>query len=136
MAQVSDRQVRKQLRAAVAAAVNKKAADSVLLDVRKLSGFTDYFYICQGSNTRQVQAIADAIDMTLDKEYGVQAAHREGYEHAEWIVLDYVDFVIHIFTPASRAFYGLERLWSKAAKVDPMLAEPVTPSDQNSRELA
>ncbi len=133
MAQVSDRLVRKQVRKAVEAATNKKAADSVLLDVRKLAGFTDYFYICQGSNSRQVQAIADAIDMALDKEFGLQAGHREGYENAAWIVLDYVDFVIHIFTPESRGFYGLERLWSKAPRLDLKLPEP---AGEANRELA
>ena len=112
------------MRRAAQAAAAKKAANLVLLDLRKLAGFTDYFLICQGNNQRQVQTIADEIDRILELEFRLSPAHREGYQHAEWVILDYVDFVVHIFLPASREFYGLERLWAKAPRPDLKLDEP------------
>jgi ribosome-associated protein len=102
---------------AVRAAASKKAADIVVLDLRKAAGFTDYFLICTGQNTRQIRAIADAVEDALAREH-VKPAHIEGYRGADWILLDYFDFVVHVFTEQTRAFYELERLWGSASTVD------------------
>lgn len=92
----------------------------VALDVRGLAGFTDYFLITHGGNPRQVEAIAEAIEQAVQRGGGPRLAHREGGAEAEWRVLDYLDFVVHIFSAAGRRFYDLERLWQKA----PHLALP------------
>ena len=83
----------------------------------KASGFTDYFVICSGSNPRQIQAIADDVDDQLSAQ-GLNPTHREGYNSAEWVLLDYVDFVVHIFSEAARKFYDLERLWKTATRLE------------------
>ena len=106
-----------QIAAAVAAAEDKKANDLVVLDLRKASGFTDYFVICSGQNARQVRAIADAVTDTL-ASHAAKPAHVEGYERSEWVLLDYFDFIVHIFAPDTRLFYGLERLWGNAERVE------------------
>ena len=103
------------LKRAIEAAQDKKAVDLVLLDLRKTSAFTDFFVICTGTNVRQVQAIADAVEGTLARR-GVKPALVEGYERGEWVLVDYFDFLCHIFTPATRDFYGLERLWGDAER--------------------
>lgn len=111
----ADAGTRQALRAALAAAEAKKALEPVVLDVRGLAGFTDYFLLCHGANPRQVQAIADEIERALAKRRPPRRpSHREGYAHAEWVVLDYLDFVVHVQSAAGRAFYALERLWQKA----------------------
>jgi ribosome-associated protein len=102
---------------AITAAEDKKAIDLVLLDLRKAGGFADYFLICSGANGRQVRAIADAIIEAL-AAIGSKAAHIEGYERSEWILLDYFDFIVHVFVPETRLFYSLERLWGSAEPVD------------------
>jgi ribosome-associated protein len=99
------------------AASEKKATDLVLLDLRKIASFTEFFLICTGASTRQVQAISNAIEETLRKD-GKRPLHIEGYSSAEWILLDYGDFIVHIFSPASRRFYDLERLWRDAPRVE------------------
>jgi ribosome-associated protein len=100
------------------AAKNKKAEDITVLQLGKeSSAFTDYFLICSGNNPRQVQAIADEVDEDLSRE-GFEPNHREGFDQAEWVLLDYVDFVVHIFSRKSRGFYDLERLWKSAKQVD------------------
>jgi ribosome-associated protein len=109
-----DPSIRRQLRAAAQAAMSKKAHDPVLLDVRKLAGFCDYFLLCHGNQPVQIQAIADAVETRLEKGFGLRAAHREGGRDAEWLALDYTDFIVHIFSPKTRKFYALERLWSGA----------------------
>jgi ribosome-associated protein len=101
----------------MAAALDKKAVDLVVLDLRKSHAFTDFFVICTGSNTRQVQAIADAIQSALSKK-GVKPALVEGETRAEWILIDYFDFIFHVFTPTTREFYGLERLWGDAERIE------------------
>jgi len=107
---------------AVSGAVNavreKKALDVVVLDLRKAGGFTDYFVICTGTNPRQIQAVADAVTEALRKEFGERPALAEGIEKSEWILLDYFNFVVHIFSRDCRAFYGLERLWGNAARYE------------------
>lgn len=95
---------------ALNAASEKKAINSVVLDLREIASFTDYFVITSGTNERQVQAISDEVVETL-KKAGTPAARVEGYKTAEWILLDYGDFVVHIFGEQSRKFYDLERLW-------------------------
>jgi ribosome-associated protein len=95
----------------------KKAVDVVVLDLRSLNGFTDYFVICSGQNQRQVKAIAEAVEQSLAKSH-LKPAHIEGAGRADWILLDYFDFVVHIFNPDTRAFYGLERLWGSAQRVE------------------
>lgn len=114
-----DRRIRQALFSAWRAAAGKKAEDTVALDVRGLAGFTDYFLITQGANARQVEAITDAIEQAVQRGGGPRLAHREGGAEAEWRVLDYLDFVVHIFSAASRRFYGLERLWQKAPRLSP-----------------
>jgi ribosome-associated protein len=107
----------KQIDAAVQAADDKQAKELVVLDLRKAAGFTDYFVICSGTNTRQVRAIADAVIESLS-ETGVKPAHIEGYDRSEWILLDYFDFIVHVFAPETRMFYGLERLWGTAERIE------------------
>jgi ribosome-associated protein len=102
---------------AIAAAEDKKAADIVVLDLRKASGFTDYFVICSGQSARQIRAIADAVTEAL-ASHAAKPAHVEGYERSEWVLLDYFDFIIHVFAPETRLFYGLERLWGNAERVE------------------
>jgi ribosome-associated protein len=106
-----------QLRWAIEAAQSKKAADVTLLDLRDLSAFTDYFLLCSGFSTRQIQAISEAIEEQLGRR-GVTLAHREGYEAAEWVLLDYVDFVVHIFSERARLYYDLERLWRAGRRME------------------
>lgn len=106
----------KQVTGAVHAAQSKKASDVVVLDLRKAGGFTDYFVICTGGSGRQIQAIADAVKETLKKDFGERPVLAEGIERSEWILLDYFDFVVHIFSVDCRAFYALERLWGNAAR--------------------
>jgi ribosome-associated protein len=105
------------LNVAITAARDKKATDIVVLDLKKTGAFTDYFLICTGGNPRQVHAIADAIEQAL-KAKQVRPAHLEGYQRAEWILVDYFDFIVHVFSPGARSFYGLERLWGNATRLD------------------
>jgi ribosome-associated protein len=106
-----------QIERAVRAAEDKKAGDLLLLDLRKAAGFTDYFLICSGGNPRQIRAIADAILEAL-ADGGARPAHIEGYDRSEWVLLDYFDFIVHIFAPETRTFYSLERLWGNAERVE------------------
>jgi ribosome-associated protein len=103
----------KSIQTALDAASGRKAMEMVVLDLRKSDAFTDFFVIATGANSRQVQAIADAVEQAFKAE-GVRPAHVEGYRSAEWILLDYFDFVVHVFSPSARTFYGLERLWGTA----------------------
>jgi ribosome-associated protein len=102
---------------AVRAALDKKAFDVVVLDLRHTPAFTDFFLLCSGQNTRQVQEIADAVDEAL-RAAKVRPSHVEGYERAEWILMDFFTFIVHVFTPQTRAFYSLERLWGDAERVE------------------
>jgi ribosome-associated protein len=107
----------KQIELAVRAAEDKKAVDLAVLDLRKAAGFTDYFVLASGNNARQVRAIADAVIDALSAA-GAKPAHVEGYDRSEWILLDYFDFIVHVFAPETRTFYGLERLWGSAERVE------------------
>ena len=106
-----------QIDLAIGAAEDKKAVDLIVLDLRKAAGFTDFFVIASGTNPRQVRAIADAVMESLAAD-GAKPAHVEGYDRSEWILLDYFDFVVHIFAPETRVFYGLERLWGNAERIE------------------
>jgi len=107
----------KSIELAVRAAEDKKAQDITVLDLRNAHGFTDYFVICSGTNSRQIRAIADSVIEALAAT-GSKPAHTEGYDRSEWVLVDYFDFIVHIFSPETRAFYGLERLWGSAERVD------------------
>lgn len=111
---------------AARAALEKKAADVVLLDLDGSIAFTNYFLLCTGESSRQVQAIANSIEEQL-KRRGTRPAQIEGYQNAEWVLLDYGDFVVHIFSPQARAFYDLERLWRRATRL-PVPEESPRPS--------
>lgn len=102
---------------ALAAAAEKKALNVVVLDLREIASFTDFFVIASGTNERQVQAISDEVVETL-KKAGTPVTRVEGYKTAEWILLDYGDFVMHIFNEKARAFYDLERLWRESKRVE------------------
>jgi ribosome-associated protein len=123
---LKNHELRSQVAIAVEACQAKKAEDiSVLQLDEQASGFTDYFVLCSGANPRQVQAIADEIDQKLGA-LGVQPKHIEGYTQAEWLLMDYVDFVVHIFSQNARKFYDLERLWKTATRLE--LADLEKPS--------
>ena len=106
----------KSVAGAVRVARDRKAEDIVVLDLRKADGFTDYFVICTGTNPRHVNAIADAVVETLRADFGERTALAEGIHKSEWILLDYFNFVVHVFSRDCREFYGLERLWGNAER--------------------
>ncbi len=106
-----------QLSEAIEAALDKKAQDAVVLELREICSFTDYFLICTGTSTRHNQTIAEHIEENLKKQ-GVRPLHIEGQSEGEWILLDYVDFVVHIFSARAREFYDLERLWRAGRRRD------------------
>ena len=107
----------KQLQLAIRAAEDKQATNLVVLNLEKAAGFTDFFLICTGGNPRQVRAIADGIEEALRID-GVKPTYLEGYDRSEWVLLDYFDFVVHVFSPETRVFYDLERLWGNAERED------------------
>lgn len=99
----------------------------MVLDLRGLSDFTDYFVICHGSSSRQVLAIAQALEENLSKELGLEPDHVEGKRQGEWVLLDYIDFVVHVFVEEKRSFYALERLWGDAPRVEQPPEKPSIP---------
>ena len=105
------------LKIAAAAADDKKAHDLVALDISGIASFADYFLLCTGDSSRQMQAIADEVEKRL-KVSGLRPSHVEGYQNSEWILMDYIDLVIHIFSKTARAYYDLERLWRDGKKLD------------------
>lgn len=96
-----------------ALAADKKAADLVEIDVRGVVGYTDFFLVCSGNTARQVKAIHDGIHQTLKDEHGLLPRRVEGLAEARWVLMDYLDVVVHIFTPDARGFYRLEQLWGE-----------------------
>jgi len=102
---------------AVASALDKKAMDVVVLDLRGTPAFTDFFVLCSGQNPRQVHAIADAVEEAL-RAVKVRPNHVEGYDRGEWVLMDFFTFIVHIFTPQTRDFYSLERLWGDAERIE------------------
>jgi ribosome-associated protein len=107
-----------RVRIAVAAMQDRQAVDLRVLDLDEISEFTEYFLVCSGSSERQVRAIADGVDEKLRAE-GSRPLHVEGYEHGQWILLDYGDFLVHIFVGPVRDYYRLEQLWADAPDVTP-----------------
>jgi ribosome-associated protein len=122
-------ELRKRVAEAISAAQEKKAEDLTILEMDSDSPvFTDYFVIISGSNPRQIQAISDEVEQRLSRS-GLSPTHVEGYNQAEWVLLDYVDFVVHIFSEKARKYYDLERLWKSAKRLQPSeLSKPRRPS--------
>jgi ribosome-associated protein len=106
-----------KLMTAARAAAERKAIDMVAIDIRKVAAFAEFFLVCSGTSTRQVQAIADEVMEKMREERDARPLHTEGYETATWILLDYGDLIVHVFTDESRQFYQLERLWRDADRV-------------------
>ena len=116
---MSKNDVKHQVAEAIHACQDKKAEEITILELEQGSGaFTDYFVVCSGTNPRQVQAIADEVETRLEKKNGMRVNHIEGYKQAEWVLLDYVDFVVHVFSEKARKFYELERLWKSAKRLE------------------
>jgi ribosome-associated protein len=112
-------ELKKQVSSAIQACLDKKGEEISILEMEKGSGvFTDYFVVCSGTNPRQIQAIADEVELRL-KSTGLRPTHVEGYRQAEWVLIDYVDFVVHVFSEKARKFYDLERLWKSAKRLAP-----------------
>lgn len=125
--------VKQQVAAAIQACLDKKAEEISVLEMEKGSGaFTDYFLLCSGTNPRQVQAIADEVELRL-KEVDLRPAHVEGYRQAEWVLVDYVDFVVHVFSEKARKFYDLERLWKSAKRLEPSELKAKTRAKKTSK---
>ena len=111
--------LQRQVTEAISACQEKKAEEITVLELEKDSGaFTDYFVVCSGTNPRQIQAISDEVEERLNKA-GMHPTHVEGYKQAEWVLLDYVDFVVHVFSEKARKYYDLERLWKSAKRLEP-----------------
>ena len=126
-------ETRRQVIEAIAAAQDKKAEDITILELDKNSGaFTDYFILCSGTNPRQIQAIADEVELRLKRGLGLYPAHTEGYTQAEWVLLDYVDFIVHVFAENARRYYDLERLWKSARRLEP--AELKSPTRRTTKK--
>jgi len=118
--------LKKQVSEAIRACQEKKAEELTILELEQRSGaFTDYFVSCSGTNPRQIQAISDEVELRL-KRAGTYPNNIEGHKQAEWVLLDYVDFVVHVFSEAARKYYDLERLWKSARKLEPadLIAKP------------
>ncbi len=128
--------LKQQVAAAVAACEDKKADRLSVLELEKNSGaFTDYFVICSATNPRQLQAISDEVEERLEK-LGFRPKSVEGYKQAEWVLLDYVDFVVHVFSQKSRDFYDLERLWKNAKRIHPEDLKKKTPVKKAAKKAA
>jgi ribosome-associated protein len=111
--------LKRQVSEAISACQEKMAEEVTILELEKGTGaFTDYFVVCSGTNPRQIQAIAEEVEDRLEKA-GQRPTHVEGYKQAEWVLLDYVDFVVHIFSEKARKYYDLERLWKSAKRLEP-----------------
>lgn len=127
-------ETKRQVSEAIAACQDKKAEELTILELEKNSGaFTDYFVICSGTNPRQIQAIADEVELRLKKS-GLYPLNVEGYRQAEWVLLDYADFVVHVFAEKARRYYELERLWKSARRLQP--AELKTPARRATKKKA
>jgi ribosome-associated protein len=113
-----DQLILEQVKTAVECAREKKALDITVLRLIALTEFTDYFVIFSGTNSRQVQAIADEVALQLKKQYKLRPLNTEGYNKADWVLLDFGTFVVHVFVEEARSFYDLERLWRDAERVE------------------
>ena len=113
------------VKAAASAAMSRRAQDGVILDLRELDGFTDFFAIFSGTSDIQVEGISQAVREELENNWEQKPWHQEGARKADWILLDYVDFVVHVFLSERRAYYNLERLWAEAEQIElPALTMP------------
>src|SRR5437899_6063456 len=110
--------LQRQVTEAISACQEKKAEEITVLELETDSEFTDYFVVCSGTNPRQIQAISDEVEERLNKA-GMRTTHVEGYKQAEWVLLDYVDFVVHVFSEKARKYYDFERLWKSAKRLEP-----------------
>ena len=129
--------LKRQVSQAISACQEKKAEEITLLELEKDSGaFTDYFVLCTGTNPRQIQAISEEVEHRLEED-GMRPTHVEGYRQAEWVLLDYVHFVVHIFSDKARKYYDLERLWKSAKRMDPAeLGRKISPARAVRRKRA
>ncbi len=129
--------LKRQVSEAIAACQEKKAEEITILELEQGTGaFTDYFVVCSGTNPRQIQTIADEVEVRLERT-GMRVTHIEGYKQAEWILLDYVDFVVHVFSEKARKFYDLERLWKSAKRIDTAeLAKTKRPARSTAKKRA
>src|SRR6266481_3068995 len=119
MSQAQEKDTRQQVAQAIKAVESKKGEDVVILELDQASGaFTDYFIVCSGTNPRQIQAVSDEVQKELAQE-GQHPTSVEGYKQAERVLLDYLDFVVHIFSEQARKLYDLERLWKSASRLKP-----------------
>lgn len=116
-APVNKKRLTGEVARAVKAALDKKATNVVVLDLRRTPAFTDFFVLCSGQSARQVKAIADAVEEAM-KAARIRPAHIEGYDRADWVLMDYFDFIVHVFSPQTREFYSLERLWGDAERIE------------------
>ncbi|HEV8240657.1 MAG TPA: ribosome silencing factor [Thermoanaerobaculia bacterium] len=129
-------QTAEAVREVVAAALDKKAEDLKVLEVGELTHFTDYFLVCSGQNPRQVQAIADGVERRL-REHKLRPSHVEGYQSGQWVLMDYGDFVLHVFLQERRRFYGLERLWGDAPDLTAdFVADAAAREQSSARQLS
>lgn len=129
-------QTRQQVALAVEAIEAKKGEQTVILEMDRNAGaFTDYFVLCTGTNPRQIQAISDDIEKKL-ADAGSRPNSLEGYNQAEWVLLDYVDFVVHIFSERARQFYDLERLWKSARRLAPGDLKKKAPAVRPAKKVA
>ena len=124
--------LRPEIRSAVEAAQDKQAVDITVLNLSGAGAFAEYFLLCSGQSQPQIQAIGEAIEEKLHRQ-GRRVAHREGKSSAEWVLLDYGDFVVHIFSERARQYYDLERLWRSAERMTFPAPSPL-PSSQNNAE--
>ena len=120
------------VKAAASAAMSRRAQDGVILDLRELAGFTDFFAIFSGVSDIQVEGISQAVLEELESNWSQKPWHQEGARKADWILLDYVDFVVHVFLSERRAYYNLERLWAEAGRIE--LPELTIPAPMEAQE--
>jgi ribosome-associated protein len=126
--------LRQEIRWAVEAAQDKQAVDITALRLKGAGAFVEYFLLCSGFSSPQIQAISDAIEERLDRQ-GVRLQHREGKGEAEWVLMDYGDFIVHIFSERAREYYDLERLWRTAERINfPAPSRPAESSQGSAQE--
>ena len=114
---VGKRRLTAEVNRAVRAALDKKASNVVVLDLRNTPAFTDFFILCSGQSQRQVKAIADSVEEAL-RAVKIRPTHVEGYDRSEWVLMDFFSFIVHVFAPNTREFYALERLWGDAERIE------------------
>lgn len=121
---------------AARASLDKKARETLILELKDLTVIADYFVICSGENVSQVKAIVEHIGETLKKDYGIKPMRIEGLDYAHWVLMDYSDVVIHIFEDETRAYYELEKFWLDAPRIPLHDEDKDTPGRKNKRELS